>query len=155
MKKKNPAHSSKLQRARSVKHGMRNTSEWHIWAQMKGRCQNVNNRQYPDYGGRGITVCKKWQKFEGFFEDMGHKPKDFTLERIDVNEGYNKENCMWIHKSKQSRNRRNVIHIENLVGAEFARKYGLNKSTLYRKLREGWEPRRVAKHYGKAKSQNS
>lgn len=79
---------------------------YRTWECMRSRCNNLNRTAYKDYGGRGITICKRWDKFENFFEDMGGKPKGLTIERIDNDKGYYKENCKWATKKEQSRNSR-------------------------------------------------
>lgn len=82
--------------------------EYRSWLAMKQRCYNSNNVSFKHYGGRGITVCEKWiNSYKTFYEDMGERPnKNYSLDRIDVNEGYNPENCRWADRTTQSRNTR-------------------------------------------------
>ena len=87
-------------------HGMCKTKTYYTWIDMIQRCTNPNNSRYSDYGGRGITVCKRWLKFDKFYKDMGEKPAGLTIERIDNESGYFKENCEYITYSEQARNRR-------------------------------------------------
>lgn len=85
------------------KHGMSNTSTYTSYVHMKDRCLNKNNDSYKNYGGRGISVCDRWlDSFENFLEDMGLRPDGFTLDRVDVNGNYNKENCIWADRKTQS-----------------------------------------------------
>ena len=89
------------------------------WYHMINRCTNKANKSYADYGARGISVCDRWLSgsdgltgFECFVYDMGPWPKGYTIERKNVNEGYDPKNCCWLPKSGQSANRRNVEQIE-------------------------------------------
>ena len=102
---------------------------------MKNRCLNSRHHAFADYGGRGITVCEKWLNFEGFLEDMGVRPAGRSLDRIDNNKGYSKENCKWATQKEQSNNKRNNHRItfmgktQNIT--QWAEELGLNRNTLY------------------------
>lgn len=78
------------------------------WNQMIQRCQNPNNPRYKDYGGRGILVCERWQKFANFLADMGERPPTLQLERLDNNGNYERSNCVWADRKAQMSNRRNT-----------------------------------------------
>lgn len=124
----------------NITHRKSSSDLYKKWAGMKRRCLNKNEIQYHNYGGRGIKVCDKWLKFEGFAEDMESTfKKGLSLERIDVNGNYCKENCKWIPLSEQSRNRRNVILREykgkNDTLKYWAKKLGYSYEPFRRKFK--------------------
>lgn len=82
------------------------TGTYDVWVSMKQRCFNSRCPKYPDYGGRGITVCERWLIFNNFYEDMGDKPEELTLERVNNDGDYEPNNCKWATRSEQNRNRR-------------------------------------------------
>jgi len=103
---------------RETTHGMTQTPLHKIWLGMKNRCYNKNTISYRSYGERGIKVCDRWlNSFENFFEDMSSTyKKGLTIERKDVDKDYSPENCCWIPKSEQSRNRTNTIWVTTELG---------------------------------------
>ena len=91
-------------------HNMSRTSEYHCWATMIQRCTNPNNQKYLYYGGRGISVSKEWRSFQNFIKDMGLKPsKHLSIDRINNDGNYCKENCRWADHFTQMNNTRKTI----------------------------------------------
>jgi hypothetical protein len=76
------------------------------WHGMKARCNNSNNPRYEDWGGRGITVCERWQSFENFLEDMGERLEGTSIDRIDNDGNYEPSNCRWATPKEQQEHRR-------------------------------------------------
>ena len=94
-------------RENQTKHGKSTHPAYHSWSGMKQRCDNPSNQSYKDYGGRCISYPSKWSVFEGFWEDMGDSWKEcLTIDRIDVNGNYCKENCRWATVAIQNQNKR-------------------------------------------------
>jgi hypothetical protein len=112
-------------------HGMSYSKEYRIWDSMIRRCHNKNHHAYKSYGGRGIKVCDDWRTFDGFFKDMGEKPKGMTLERINNDLGYSKENCAWATVAEQSRNRRSTkLDLEKVDQIKDLIKAGVTQSKI-------------------------
>jgi hypothetical protein len=94
------------------------TPEYASWIAMRDRCRNPNNKAFKWYGGRGIKVCERWDKFENFISDVGRKPSPkHSLDRINTNGPYSPENCKWSTQSEQVINRRKIA-LETLTDAE-------------------------------------
>jgi hypothetical protein len=97
---------------RGTTHGASDTGEYVVWSGMKVRCLNPDNDQYFRYGGRGITICERWMKFENFYADMGPRPSSkHTIERVDNDGDYEPSNCIWATRTEQSNNRSNTVFV--------------------------------------------
>ena len=104
-------HARDVVRARRTTHGLSRTRTFSTWAAMKSRCMRTKDKDWAAYGGRGVTVCRRWMKFENFLADMGERPAGMSIDRIDndiLKDGYSKDNCRWATFKQQSVNRRNV-----------------------------------------------
>lgn len=115
-----------------------------IWIGMKSRCYRKTHHEFHRYGGRGITVCEEWlnsyDRFYDWAKSHGYKG-DLTIERKDVNAGYSPDNCEWIPRNAQARNRSTSFLIEyngeKLSCADLSRMCGLEKHTILERLRKG------------------
>jgi hypothetical protein len=115
-------------------HGESKTPLYKVWASMKQRCYDPNHAYYPDYGGRGITVCAPWQGYEAFRDwaiTSGYSP-DLTIDRKDVNGDYCPVNCRWVSRTIQAINRRKRKHTAS-------RYVGVSKWSA--KGKTGWQAR--------------
>jgi hypothetical protein len=104
-----------------------------IWTKMNQRCNNSNNPKFPIYGGRGIKICKRWEKFENFLEDMGEPANGLSLDRIDNHGNYEKSNCRWATPKQQANNTRTNV-IVKLNGKEMTLKQAAKKAGVKYKL---------------------
>ncbi len=117
--------------------------EYAVWNAMVQRTSNPNNRQYPDYGARGIHIIDKWKLFSGFIEDMGTRPTPLhSIDRINNNLSYSKENCEWSLRVAQNRNKRNnhllTLNNMSLCVSEWAEKLGCSPSFIANRIKRGW-----------------
>lgn len=135
-----------LQREMSSKmntiHGKSKTSTHQIWKDIRRRCTNPNREDYKHYGGRGISICKRWNDFNNFLADMGERPEGLTLERIDNNGNYEPGNCKWATRKEQANNRRwdeRNVWIEyqgrKMILAHWSRELGIDRTTLTYRLK--------------------
>lgn len=119
-------------------HGKCGTKTYEIWKTMVQRCTNPNNKRYPRYGGRGITVSESWRDYANFLRDMGEKPDGLSIDRIDNDGPYCKENCRWADDFTQARNTSKNRYIEfageRLCLSQWAARIGINKRSLIARL---------------------
>ena len=138
---------------RNTTHNLTKTQIYKVWKSIKQRCYNKKLPCYKNYGGRGIFVCKEWKdNFEsfykwsmenGYFEDKGeYKTNLLTIDRIDNNKDYSPQNCRWVDRKIQARNKRGVRNIyyngEELCLSEWCEMLNLNYRTIIGRLSRGW-----------------
>lgn len=138
-------------------HGKSKHPMYITWVAMRERCEREGHVHFHHYGGRGIRVCDLWQQFEGFYQDM--RPSWFagsSIDRIDPNAGYFKDNCRWATSKEQARNRRNTTFIalrgETLPLSEWAEITGISPGTLRSRINLGWTDARVLETPVRAKA---
>ena len=124
--------------------GYKTSPTYRTWTGMKVRCNDLLNE---DYGAKGITYDPRWEKFDNFLADMGERPDGMTLDRIDGDGNYCKENCRWADKLTQDNNRSSCRWLE-LNGERhsltaWSRKLGISRDTLKARIRYGWSDERV------------
>jgi len=144
-------------REKATKHGKSSTPIYKLWNEMRMRCNNKNNHAYGRYGGRGIKVCKRWDKFENFLEDMGdsysrhlkkYGRKNTQIDRADNSGNYEFNNCKWVTAKEQQNNKRTNIVI-NYDGrsktlSQWAKYLNIKYQTLWGRIYEyGWNKERA------------
>lgn len=138
----------RVQGEKNVTHGeARRTSrspEYNAWIAMHRRCRDPRRSSYKLYGGRGITVCERWQRFSAFLVDMGRRPSPaHSVDRIDPNGNYEPANCRWATTSDQQINRRDrpkyEFQGERLTLVQWSRKTGIKAATLYKRITSNWD----------------
>lgn len=125
-------------------HGRTHHELYGVWNGMKQRCHLESHPAYFRYGARGIFVCDKWRaSFEAFWDDMFPSwAKGLDLDRRDNSKGYSPENCRWVTRKENNRNRRSTVYVDTPQGrmtvAKAGEIYGLNKTTLHYRIRHQW-----------------
>lgn len=121
---------------------------YNVWNNMMHKCYDKKHMNYAYYGGRGITVVKRWHDFERFYADMGPAPSGLTLERKNNALGYSPANCLWATRKEQARNRRSN-RVLTYGGATqclmaWAHQTGLDRRTIARRIDVlGWPTERA------------
>jgi len=145
---------------RNRRHGLSQTPEYRAWQQMVRRCTVSDHPAYPDYGGRGITVCDRWlNSVEAFVGDMGRRPSPkHELDRIDNDGPYSPDNCRWVTRKKNCRNRRSnrilTYRGESKTLAEWCELLDLPRDTVRKRLVAGWPIGRALETPVRAKAPN-
>ena len=124
-------------------HRLSHQPTYTTWRSMKSRCTNPNNASYHRYGGRGISICDYWlNDFRNFLNDMGIKPKDSNIDRVDNDGNYCKENCRWvtpiINQRNKSTNRIIKYNGEEKTVSEWAELIGITRQGLRYRLEVGY-----------------
>lgn len=127
-------------------HGKRNTRLYSIYAHIKERCYNANNKSYHYYGAKGIIICDEWlHDFQAFYDwAMANGYADnLTIDRIDVNGNYEPSNCRWVTMKEQSNNKSCNISIafngKTQTLKQWADELGINYTRLYQRIYvRGW-----------------
>ncbi len=141
---------SVLARERFTTHGLRDHPLYGRWLAMRNRCNNPNDDFYANYGGKGVRVCRRWDHFQNFLEDMGECPEGYTLDREDNDGDYSPENCRWVDAKTQARNKSNTTWVEyqgNKVKlVELSDQFKVPFKLLHQRLYvQGWSLERALK----------
>lgn len=126
-----------------TKHNMTDTPTWKSWRAMMKRCYEPSASNFSTYGGKGISVESRWHIFQNFLEDMGERKENMSIDRINTDLGYFKENCRWASNTTQNNNRGDYNTVLTLNGvsqtqAEWAKQLGIKDTALSERLRRGW-----------------
>lgn len=140
--------AAKTTHGESVHNNGNGSIEYQTWLRMKSRCTHKSVDMYYLYGGRGITFCKRWLKYENFLLDMGRRPSsEHSLERKDTNGNYEPPNCIWATRIEQANNKRNNRPITfngvTMNMFQWARKMGMRPGRLHARLESGWSVERA------------
>lgn len=125
--------------AKNTRHGMSAHPAYWVWRSMNDRCRLPTHQSWDRYGGRGITVCNRWQaSFEAFWADMGptYKP-GLTLERVKNHQGYRPSNCRWATRKEQANNTRANLNVNGETASQLADRLGVKRSTMLYRLARG------------------
>ncbi len=118
------------------------TGIYETWCNIISRCIYPGDKRYKDYGGRGITVCKRWKKFNNFLTDMGKIPKGCQIDRIDNDGNYCKSNCRWATPKQNSRNKRNnrfmTHNRKTQCLSAWSEEVGIHRATIVDRISRGW-----------------
>lgn len=119
------------------------TKIYGVWASMRGRCLSPSSTSYHYYGGRGITICERWNSFDNFAADMAASyVEGLTIERVNNEAGYGPDNCRWATMREQSvntrRNRFLVYQGRRQTVSQWAAELGISRHTIEARMKKGW-----------------
>jgi len=141
---------------RNTKHGLRYTPEYRIWFSMHERCYNEKEKCYKYYGGKGVRVCRRWHKrnpkgFENFYKDMGKRPKNKSIDRIDSDGNYSHFNCRWATKKEQAQNSKQTRWFtykgKTLCLSDWAKELKVSRAIVQRYLKQGESINWIVNHF--------
>lgn len=139
-------------------HGRSRTPEYRVWQQLRQRCLNPRAKSFDNYGGRGVTVCDRWnESFQAFIDDMGARPSPYhSIDRIDNDGPYEPKNCRWAEMRVQLRNRRTNSMLTFLgrtqTVTDWAAELGIAAPTLDARLQRGWSLEKALSTLGESSS---
>jgi hypothetical protein len=120
--------------------GGKEAREHYVWRMMLARCTNPRTKDFKRYGGRGITVCQRWKKYEAFLADMGKCPDGYSLDRVDNNGPYSPQNCRWATRSTQQKNKTTTKFYKEgtttLTMSEWAERLGISVQLAYYRMKK-------------------
>ena len=133
-----------------TKHNGRKDRLYAIWSSIKQRCCNEGDKSYKNYGGRGIKMCNEWLDYSNFRDwaynngyDKNAQTNKCTIDRIDNNGNYEPDNCRWVDRKEQNKNKRNnhliTFNNETKTLLEWAKEYSINPFTLLNRINAGWD----------------
>lgn len=134
---------------KATTHGLSNTTEYYVWCSMIQRCEDPNCKSYPNYGGRGISVCERWRThFPLFLADLGRRPTPWhTLERRDNDADYEPNNCCWATRNEQNNNQRKTLLLcwrgQRHTIREWSDKIPMSYHALRHRIQQGWSVHRA------------
>lgn len=144
-------YSAESARKRFTQHGQYKTVEYKTWNGMMQRCHNPKDARYPNYGGRGITVCPEWHGHDGllrFIDFMGQRPEGASIDRIDPDGNYEPGNVRWADDETQQNNKRKTasITVDGVTRShtQWARHLGMSRNAVSERIRKGWPPELAA-----------